>query len=185
MKYTKFSNIDYKKYIDFKNRIETFSSFISYILKPFDKKWSAINSLFEDIDSFIKDKFELKEESKNFFGTIFTLFSPKKAEPIKNENQTLIDYNEYIKIFIDVLNERKLKGKQFIMGESEKNKIIEYINKYLELKKNLKNNIYYKHSFYEEFRDKFNEIINSADETLNNKFDKYVEDILMKTNYYN
>ena len=180
MNFVKFSNIDYKNYIVLRETLTSFKTYINYIISTIKGNNNNIDSLLEDINIFINEKFNLEEKQKNSFFS-FSWFSNKEQKNEKNYNQELLNSHNYIQDFIDILNENNLKGKNFIVGEKEKNIIIEYYKNYLNIKENLKNLSDYKNSLYEEFKLKFIELMENAQDSLNNIFIKYLEDILMKT----
>ena len=182
MNYAKFSNINYKNYIELKAISETFKSYINYIIQNLNNEWSDINYLFEDIDSFIKDAFNFeKEKDQNIIDYISSLFVQKAQQKKKYDGKNIKEYNKYIDDFIEILNQKELKGNKFLINEKEKNKINEYIENYLMFKDNLKELPDYKNSFYDEFKIKFIEIMNSTEVTINNMFNKYLYDIVLKT----
>lgn len=181
MNYAKFSNIDYKNYIELTTIFETFKSYINYIIQILDKEWPDIKTLFEDIDLFIKEKFNFeKKKGQNGIG-YFTSFFSKNPQHKKYDNENINENNKYINDFIEILNQKNLKGKNFLINIKEKNKIIEYFENYLIFKNNLKEFPEYKNSFYDEFKIKFIEIMNSTEFTINNMFNKYLNDIILKT----
>ena len=65
--FAKFSNIDYKHYVDFLKNLTSFETFISNIIKIKKKqiKKGNFESLFDSFDSYINDKFRLNEDNKN------------------------------------------------------------------------------------------------------------------------
>ena len=183
MNYAKFSNINYKNYIELKTISKTFKSYINYIIQNLNNEWSDINYLFEDIDSFIKEKFNFEKEKdyQNIIDYISSFFDQKSQQKKKYDAKNITEYNKYIDEFIEILKQKGLKGNKFLIKEKEKNKINEYIENYLMFKDNLKELPDYKNSFYEEFKIKFIEIMNSTEVTLNNMFNKYLNDIVLKT----
>ena len=76
--FAKFSNIDYKKYIDLEENLKTFESFISSIIQAKIKKIKTYNfeSLFNNIDSYINEKYHLNKENENtnFIINIYNFF---------------------------------------------------------------------------------------------------------------
>ena len=101
--FAKFSNIDYKKYINFEENLRTFESFISSIIQAKIKKIKNNNfeSLFNNIDSYIKEKYDLNEENKktNFIMNIYNYFRGNKKKE-KNKIQYNIDnIDSFISMF--------------------------------------------------------------------------------------
>ena len=183
MNYAKLSNINYKNYMDFKNKTKTFKDFINYIINALSNPYD-IKSLLEDIDMFIKEKFEVeKKQNSLLLEIISAFFKPGKDSQQKNkyDDITLNKYNNYIEDFIQIINEKNLKGKKFTIGINEKYKILDYVKKYLDIKDNIKNFTDYNKSYYEDFKLKFKEIIVSSDDTRNMIFNEYLFENIIKT----
>ena len=181
MNYAKFSNIDYKNYMDFKNKIKTFKDFINYIINTVYSPSSDIKSLFEDIDIFIKEKFDVEKKQNTIINIIFSFFKSDSQQKKKYDDITLNNYNNYIEDFIQIINDKNLKGKKFSLGLNEKYKILDYVKRYLYIKDNIKNITDYNKSFYEDFKLKFKEIIVSSYDTINRIFNEYLFENVIKT----
>ena len=70
IKFAKFSNIDYKNYVDKAYKLSSFKNFISYLVGANIKKIKKKNNpenLFQIIDEYIEAKFSLKNEEKKSF----------------------------------------------------------------------------------------------------------------------
>ena len=193
IKYAKFSNIDYKKYVDMADKLDSFKKFISYIIKAkIDKiKKNNLKSLFENMDSYIKEKFEFEsqeeEEKTNILVSgvqkLFNFITNYKNEADKRfKNYILNNTNSYITEFQEVLLDYKIIEHNHFLNINDKNKIAIYGKKYNLLKDNLKNSEYYKNSFYDDFKTKFNEIMNYSDIKIKKRFNKYLNQIVDETN---
>ena len=79
---------------------------------------------------------------------------------------------KYALIKINFINEN------FIFSEDMKLKIREYVQNYLYLKDDLKNNDYYKKSFYEDFKNKLVHIMSYSKEIINRHLNGYLNDII-------
>lgn len=90
--FVKFSNIDYKKYIDLEEKLRTFENFISHIINAKIKKIKKNNfdSLFKNIDLYLEEKFGLEQEVENtnlflkFFNYVIGKDDNEKEKKDKN-----------------------------------------------------------------------------------------------------
>ena len=155
IKFAKFSNIDYKKYVEMKEILSSFKNFISYIIKSKIKKIKRNNfkSLFENMDSFIKEKFESEKKENNVLVKLKNFFTGGNDEQKEKDIEIKLDIIDlYIKYFKEILIEFKFINNEYDLNKNDKKKDKNYIIKYLNLKNKLKKNKYYQKSFYEEFK---------------------------------
>lgn len=160
----KLSNIDYYNYMEFIPKIISFKTYINYLIQTIKiENGDDLDSIFEDIDNVI---------SKDYSN-----FQKKEEEDIK----TLSEYNNYIEDFINILQQNNIIGDKFTLDLQKKKKIIEYSKIYMKIKNNLKNLTDYKNSFYEDFKEKFIELMKYSQISLNNIFSQYLREIYIKT----
>ena len=81
-------------------------------------------------------------------------------------------------MFKNVLIKINFINENFIFSEDMKLKIREYVQNYLYLKDDLKNNDYYKRSFYEDFKNKLVHIMSYSKEIINRHLNGYLNDII-------
>jgi len=184
IKFAKFSNIDYKQYINKKEKLSSFKYFIYEIIK---KKIQKIKKndfkyLYEYIDSFIEQNYneEKKEEKKNYLNKIIGWLWENNNNKDIEKNYKLFDKSSYINYFKEILIEFKFIDKEYLFNENDNNKIIKYAKKYEYLKSELKNDIHFKRSFYKEFESKLKEILNNSYNIIINKFNKYLNDFILE-----
>ena len=178
--FVKFSNIDYKEYSYLKEILNTFESFISHIIRAKIKKIKKLSfqSLFENIDLYIKEKFELKEKNEGIFGVLYNIISPSNKKEKKDVNYHIDNIEPFINSFKNELVKYNLIEKGIVFDERTNLKIKKYAEKYLYLKDNLKNNENYKKSFYEDFRERILNIIGYSKDIIIKSFNNYLNDIL-------
>ena len=178
----KFSNIDYKKYINFEENLRTFESFISSIIQAKIKKIkkNKFQSLFNNIDSYIKEKYDLNEENKktNFIMNIYNYFRGNKKKEKNKIKYYINNIDSFITMFKSALIKINFIKENFIFNEEIKLKVREYAEKYLYLKDDLKNNDYYQKSFYEDFKNKLVHIMSYSKEIINRHLNGYLNDII-------
>ena len=98
---------------------------------------------------------------------------------IKKFNIPNIDnIDSFISIFKNVLIKINFINENFIFSEDMKLKIREYVQNYLYLKDDLKNNDYYKKSFYEDLKNKLVHIMSYSKEIINRHLNGYLNDII-------
>ena len=185
IKFAKFSNIDYKKYIEMDDILGSFKTFISYIIKIKIKKINKSNlkSIFDFIDSFIKEKYDdnIIKTKQNIIQRIIKFFWINNNDKKKDKVDISIEEDIFIEWFKEILIEFKLINVNYKFLNKEKRKILEYAKEYLLLKSNLKNHIFYQNSFYDSFKEKFGEIMNYSDVKINKKLNEYLNNIVSKT----
>ena len=102
IKFAKFSNIDYKQYIDKKEKLSSFKNFIQDIIKTKIQtiKKKDFRSLFEYIDSFIEEKYNIEnKKEENYFKKILGLFWEENKKDNEVHNIILNDTSSYINYF--------------------------------------------------------------------------------------
>ena len=181
--FAKFSNIDYKHYVDFLKNLTSFETFISNIIKIKKKqiKKGNFESLFDSFDSYINDKFRLNEDNKNnlfFFGKILKLFSNNKKEEKNDINYYIDDLQPFINAFKNELVKINFINKEYNFDENKIKKIRKYSEYYLYLKENIKNNKYYNNSFYEDFEKKVAHIMSFSENIILRKLNNYLNEII-------
>ena len=180
----KFSNIDYLKYMVLEEKLSSFQNFISNILENKKKKIEKNNfkSIFQNIDTYIKDIYESKEEDNNIFYSFINRFWGKSNKEKHNiEKYDLNDINSFINIFRKELIKLNMITSTYTFSEDIKNQIRTYVEKYFFLKNNLKNKENYKKSFYDYFKKQMLNIISSYEEIINKHLNTFIKDIVTKT----
>ena len=184
IKFAKFSNIDYKEYINKTEKLNSFKYFIYDIIKTKIQKIKKkdFKSLFEYIDMFIEQKYNKKnkEEKKNYLNKIFSWFLEDNNKIEAEKNIKLLDINSYLNNFKEILIGFKFINKEYIFNNNDNQTIIKYAKKYENLKSELKNDIHLESSFYKEFETKFKEILNNSYNIIINKFNKYLNDFILE-----
>ena len=181
--FVKFSNIDYKHYIDIAENLTSFEVFISNIMKIKKKKIKKGNfeSLFESFDSYLTDIYEINDDDKdNLFnlGKIVDWFMRNKNEEKKDLKYHIDDLQPFINTFKNELVKINFIKKNYIFDENKINKIRKYAENYIYLKNNLKNNKYYNNSFYEDFENKVAHIMSFSKDIIHNKLNNYLNEII-------
>ena len=180
----KFSNIDYLKYMVLEEKLSSFQNFISNILENKKKKIEKNNfkSIFQKIDTYIKDIYESKEEDNNIFYSFINRFWGKSNKEKHNiEKYDLNDINSFINIFRKELIKLNMITSTYTFSEDIKNQIRTYVEKYFFLINNLKNKENYKNSFYDDFKKQILNIISSSEEIINKHLNTFIKDIVTKT----
>ena len=184
IKFAKFSNIDYKEYINKTEKLNSFKYFIYDIIKTKIQKIKKkdFKSLFEYIDMFIEQKYNKKnkEAKKNYLNKIFSWLLEDNNKIEAEKNNKLLDINSYLKNFKEILIGFKFINKEYIFNDNDNQTIIKYAKKYENLKSELKNDIHLERSFYKEFETKCKEILNNSYNIIINKFNKYLNDFILE-----
>ena len=181
--FVKFSNIDYKHYIDVAENLTSFEVFISSIINIKMKRIKKGNfeSLFESLDSYITDKYGINEDNKNNLfnlGKLLNWFTNNKKEERKESKYHINDLQPFINTFKNELVKINFINKNYIFDENKINKIRKYAENYIYLKANLKSNKYYNNSFYEDFENKVAHIMSFSKSIILNKFNNYLNEII-------
>lgn len=127
---------------------------------------------------------EQENENTNLFLTIFNYIIGKddNEKEKKDKNVYHVDNIEpFINTFKNELFKIKFIDEEYNFNKKERAKIEKYAEQYLYLKDNLKNNEYYKKSFYEDFKNKIVHIMSYSKDIINNHLNSYLNDIITET----